>query len=353
MCQNPTMGSDGTGDHLIRPILLLPHDYVVEATRLIRQARRHVYFMCLIVRDDVETADLIDALKEAARRGVRVDVAADAFTYGDMGGIFVPLSYRGKRRRESNRLATTLTEAGAHFTWLGALRWRPFRGRTHIKFCVVDDVVYSFGGVNLYDKGVRNVDYMFKVEDAVLARRLAKVYKILRKSSLRKRSHRSFAIRFGPNRVLVDAGRAGDSVIYERACALARRSERIVLVSQYCPDGRLGRLLRQVPHEMYFNPPSNASGLNALMIRIGMLLSRNRTLYRRPEYLHAKCLVFFLDDGTKAAITGSHNFAAGGVRLGTREIALYTVDPAVIDQLERFIDEQVRVPSLPRPGRSG
>jgi len=342
-----------TDNHRIRPTLLLPHDYVADATRLIRQARRHVYFMCLIVRDDVETADLIEALKEAARRGVKVDVAADAFTYGDMGGIFVPLSYRGKRRRESSHLAMTLTEAGARFTWLGTLRWRPFRGRTHIKFCVVDDVVFSFGGVNLYDKGVRNVDYMFKVEDAVLARRLGKVYKILRKSSLRKRSHRSFSIRFGPSQVLVDAGRAHDSIIYERACALASRSERIVLVSQYCPDGRLGRLLRRIPHEMYFNPPANASGLNALMIRIGMLISRNRTLYRRPEYLHAKCLIFDLGDGSKAAITGSHNFASGGVRLGTREIALYTTDPAVIDQLERFIDEQVRAPSSPHPARLG
>jgi cardiolipin synthase len=42
-------------------------------------------------------------------------------------------------------------------------------------------------------------------------------------------------------------------------------------------------------------------------------------------------------DGSKVAITGSHNFASGGVWLGTREIALETRDPHIIEQLEQFV----------------
>ena len=42
------------------------------------------------------------------------------------------------------------------------------------------------------------------------------------------------------------------------------------------------------------------------------------------------------------AITGSHNFVRGGVTLGTREIALQTKNPLVIDQIEAFIESQVR-----------
>jgi cardiolipin synthase len=326
----------------IRTTLLLPHEYVTDATRLIREAKRRVFFMCLIVEDDVATGDFIDALEDAARRGVKVDVAADAFTYGDVGGNFLPKFYRTKRNRESNRMARSLTDAGVRFTWLGMSRWRPLRGRTHIKFCVVDDVVYSFGGVNLYDRGVNNVDYMLKVRHAALADRLGKVYASLRMSSLKNRPHQSFSIAFGLCHVLVDAGRARDSIIYRKACSLAREAESIVLVSQYCPDGPLGRLIRRTPHDLYFNRPDNASGFNKALIRVGMLFSGNRTLYRRNRYLHAKCIIFTMGKGKKVAMTGSHNFSYGGVRLGTREIALVTEDPEIIHQLERFCDEHVR-----------
>jgi cardiolipin synthase A/B len=342
MCHNPGMAHRKDHGDTLRPTLLLPAEYVADATRHIAQAKRHVYFMCLIVEDDVATDGFIDALKSAARRGIKVDVAADAFTYGDIGGNFLPLFYRTKRNRASNRMACELKEAGVRFTWLGMSHWLPLRGRTHIKFCVVDDMVYSFGGVNLYEKGVENVDYMFKVRDAALARRLAKVYKALRASSLANRGGHSFVVRFGPSRVLVDAGKRNDSIIYERACSLAERAKHITLISQYCPDGRLGRLIKKTPHEMYFNPPSNASGFNKALIWTGMRLSGLRSLYSRKQYLHAKCMVFDLGEGRKVALTGSHNFVWGGVRFGTREIALQTRDPAVIAQIERFCDEHVR-----------
>ena len=52
-------------------------------------------------------------------------------------------------------------------------------------------------------------------------------------------------------------------------------------------------------------------------------------------------MIFTLEDGSKVAITGSHNFAYTGVLLGTREIALETSDPKIIGQLEKFIDKEV------------
>ena len=48
-----------------------------------------------------------------------------------------------------------------------------------------------------------------------------------------------------------------------------------------------------------------------------------------------------MEDGSKVAITGSHNFAYTGVLLGTREIALETKDPSIIKQLESFIKKEV------------
>ena len=68
-----------------------------------------------------------------------------------------------------------------------------------------------------------------------------------------------------------------------------------------------------------------------------MYLTRLTTNYERDRYLHAKCIIFSFKDGSKTAITGSHNFVNGGVLLGTREVALETKEPSIIAQLEDFI----------------
>nr|MBP6038525.1 hypothetical protein [Candidatus Saccharimonas sp.] len=58
-------------------------------------------------------------------------------------------------------------------------------------------------------------------------------------------------------------------------------------------------------------------------------------------YLHAKFMIGTMPDGSKRAITGSHNFMFGSGLMGTREIALETTDTKIIRQLERFIDTYV------------
>jgi phosphatidylserine/phosphatidylglycerophosphate/cardiolipin synthase-like enzyme len=70
---------------------------------------------------------------------------------------------------------------------------------------------------------------------------------------------------------------------------------------------------------------------------MGTILTNQQTEYNHTPYLHAKCMIFEFEDGSKTAITGSHNFVHGGVLLGTREIALKTNNAAVIKQLEAFI----------------
>lgn len=324
------------------PDLLPPEEYIADATARIAAARRRVYLISLTIADDRKTAHLIAAVERAARRGVEVRVAADVFTYAELAGLFLPRRYLSKRARESATLARDLKRAGADFDWLGRDRGLIWRGRTHTKFCVVDDVVYSFGGVNLDDGGVSNNDYMLRFEDAGLADLLVDAYRRIRKANVKKVGHRARQFKFGKDRVLIDGGFVGDSIIYRRACDLAEKAERVVLVSQYCPTGRLGRIVKSRPHEIYFNPPGNATIANKLLIRFSMLWARTGTLYRRRQYLHAKAIVFYLPKGKVAAITGSHNFVRGGVWLGTREIALQTRNPATIEQIERFVAERVR-----------
>jgi cardiolipin synthase len=75
---------------------------------------------------------------------------------------------------------------------------------------------------------------------------------------------------------------------------------------------------------------------------VGLLFSKNKTLYTRDNYLHAKFIIFTMPDGKKIAITGSHNFMSESVIAGTREIALETHDKAIITQLESFFKTHIQ-----------
>ncbi len=322
--------------------LLLPREYIREATDLINKATSKVAFISVVLTDDDSTNELVDALADAARRGVDVQVAGDMFTYTELSGQFIPSHYYSKRVRSTTRMARTLSAAGVDFHWLGRLNITTISGRTHSKWCVIDDVVFSFGGVNLYERGLDNIDYMFRVKNAELAHKLAIEQRRIVAADKARYTYRShtFALN-GKNTVLFDAGFFGESIIYKRACQLAAEASHITLVSQYCPTGKLNRLLRQTDSTLYFNHWQHASGLNRFVIRVGMFLTRLTTDYTKDTYLHAKCIVFTMPDGTKAAITGSHNFVNGGAFLGTREVALETRDPKTIAQLESFIEQYV------------
>lgn len=298
--------------------------------------------MSLMFTDDDVTDDFVDALEAAADRGVSVQIAADVFTYGELGGHFLPFKFFTKKSRDTTASVRMLTKKGVVFNWLGRFSVTPVSGRTHIKCLIVDDVAYSFGGVNLYGKDILgNVDYMFKCKDGRLADDLTHEFNQITKADRGHYAYRSHKFSFGKDTVLTDGGFQGDSIIYRRTIELAKEAQDILLVSQYCPTGKLSRVLKTKSSRLYFNPPGLAGPLNKAVITLGMAFSGHKTLYSRDRYLHAKFMIFTMPDGRKIAITGSHNFVYGGVLLGTREIALETDDPKIVRQLERFFDQHV------------
>lgn len=324
------------------PKLLATPDYIKAAIKEIQQAKHRVIFMALMFTDDDVTDDFVDAIESAAERGVSVHIAADMFTYGELGGHFLPFKFFTKKARETTKMVKTLEEKGVTFDWLGRFSVTPVSGRTHIKCLVIDDVVFSFGGVNLYGHDIsNNVDYMFMCEDERLADDLSHEFYQITKADRGHYAYRSHKFSFGKHMVLTDGGFQGDSIIYRRAVELTRQAEKVLLVSQYCPTGKLSRLLKQRDSVLYFNPPALAGSFNKLVISAGMLLSGHKTLYTRNRYLHAKFMIFTMPDGKKVALSGSHNFVYGGVLLGTREIALETSDMKVIRQLEKFFKNNV------------
>ena len=321
--------------------LLSPTQYIHQATQAVDKATERVYLLSMVIADHEATHPLIVALENAARRGVEVVIAADIFTYGEVSGGFLPFRYYSHGTRETNRMVKTLKRAGVRFHWLGRARMTIFSGRTHNKWCIADDMVFTFGGVNLYEGGIQNNDYMFHLKDKQLAERIIQEQVRIQKAESRQNNYHSLAYEHKDMTVLIDGGIIGQSVIYRRAIELSEKAVHITFVSQYCPTGKLSRIFKNKSVKLYFNRPLQAEGLNRIVIRFGVFVSGLRTSYTRARYLHAKCIIFTMEDGSKVAITGSHNFAYTGVLLGTREIALETRDPKIISQLETFIKKEV------------
>lgn len=322
--------------------LVSPEAYMKQATELVNQAQHRVLLIAMVIAEHEATRDLIEALKAAARRGVAVTVSADIFTYGEVNGSFLPLRYYSPGGRQATAMAKALKAAGVNFSWLGHGRVTIFNGRTHSKWCVIDTTSFVFGGVNVYEGGIANADYMFRVESLTLANRLEKEMEKIQRAERSSTNYRSHAFPLETDRVLFDGGIMGNSIIYNRVCELAREAQEVLFVSQYCPTARLAGILKKHPAaKLYFNRPAQATVLNRLLIRISMLFSRLQTSYTKNRYLHAKFMIFTMPSGKKIAITGSHNFAWTGVLMGTREIALETRDPKVIKQLETFYEKEI------------
>lgn len=321
--------------------LLLPKDYIHTATQEIKNARRRVLLVSMVIADHPATHQLIEAMKDAAQRGVKVTVAADVFTYGEVSGSFLPIRYYSPNAKLATQMAKMLKSAGVDFHWLGRARMTLFNGRTHTKWCVVDDTVFTFGGINLYQKGIDSTDYMFRSTDAQLADRLEQEQHRLQRAELRATNYPSTTYPIKEGVVLIDGGIIAHSLIYKRVCELARQATNVLYVSQYGPTGRLARILRRKSTRLYFNHPEQADFLNGLLLRVNQKLTGLKSRYRRKRYLHAKFMIFTLPGGKKVAISGSHNFAYASVLFGTREIALETSNKVVIRQLERFYSEHI------------
>lgn len=322
--------------------LLLAPDYVSDATKAINKAKQRVILMSMVIADQPASHDLLDALSAAAKRGVEVQVTADTFTFGEINGGFLWMRYNSRPIRSVTNMVKKLKSAGVRFNWLGRTKTTMFTGRTHSKWCLVDDTVYCFGGVNILQSGIaENADYMFKTESTELADRIVNEYQRILASDRNGNPLRNRRLVLPFGNVLVDGGIAGSSIIYKRACDLAKEAKSVTLVSQYPPTGKLAKLIRQTRHSSYINRPEHAKGLNRLVIKYSQWRDPVSTLYQRKRYIHAKFIIFTMKDNTKIAISGSHNFNYSGVLFGTREIALETKDQKIIGQLEEFLKNEI------------
>lgn len=296
--------------------------------------------------NDDATHDLITALIRAAQRGVDVSIAMDIyFTYREIKVTnpgFRSFHTHIKRMRETRH---RLEREGIKVRWLSQFGMVLFSRRTHIKWSIVDSIVYSYGGTNLYAESIHhNTDFIFRVADKRLAEQMIAEHDRVIRSDRAGHGYRSHFFGTPTHRILVDGGHIADSIIYRHAVRYADEATRIVYVSQYCPSGKLARLLKRNPdNELYFNSPSSLRDtVSRSLARISSYAhSAITNSYQRQRYLHAKFMLFEMPDGQPIAITGSHNFIGMGSTLGNREVALETTDPHIIHALQTFLDQHI------------
>jgi cardiolipin synthase len=321
------------------PQLLDAVSYVADLTARVSTAKKRIIITSMIINDDPSTNALIAALMDAARRGVSVDVMFDTFTFREFGGYFNPFRRLKKRSRQAIATMRRLESAGVAVTLLGKnIIVNPFAGVTHIKWSVVDSDCYAFGGVNLYHEGVHGAtDYMIRIDDATLADQIA-----AQQQAIQGGYFKGYEGQSSVGNWLVDSGFKGESIIYDRAVSLASEAESIVYISQYCPSGALVDAMRGTSGEYYFNTPISAPFPTNLMLWYDQKATGIYSAYKRQKYLHAKCIIFTMPGGKKIALTGSHNFSYKGVQFGTREVALETDHPVIIEQIENFLQDWIK-----------
>lgn len=327
-----------------KPTLLTGDAYARDLVKSINKAKARILLLTTIMRDDdPRSHDIVEALIAAAERNVEISICVDTFTYLEPKEFILRFPKRQPARAvQAVKLERRLKKHGIKFHWLGQRASLLITGRTHSKWSIVDDVVYSFGGVNLDNESFNNTDYLIRFHDANLADHLAGEQSRIRKADQRGGALRSH-IRPIDNqtKLLVDGGLLIDSVIYRRACELAKTSKRAVFVSQYCPTGNLNRQLKRQNAKLYFNHWRQAFWVNRLLITLGTLTAKQDTLYKRSNYLHAKFIIFTMPDKSQVAISGSHNFMYGSGAIGTKEVAIETTDPRLIKQLTDFYKDYV------------
>ncbi len=307
---------------------------------------------------------LVSAMLKASKSGAKVHFAADTYNYlidkttWKPGPLFwhktLPKQLKEPFKSFHDNL-TKLSTAGVNITLLNPgpkLLSNPFSGRSHIKYCLINDTSY-IGGCNLSSSV--HIDIMIKSNNKTLAQTLRQFsQKITAEPTVKKAlKHKDQTIKINKDLdLLIDAGVKKQSIIYDQALHLIDSAkEYIFMTSQYPPHGatahRLARATKRgVNVRLLYNSPVKHHGYIKLLLSVTkkyyqIILPKELFKNELPEdnlYIHSKALLS--DTG---AMFGSHNFATAGVKFGTAEFCLQFGTPRYNDQIIKTIENQLNL----------
>lgn len=320
--------------------LLEGEDYFQALLKKLPKAKSRIVLAAMIIVWGEKTDAVFAELDKALQRGVRVHVLLDTYTRLQYAvGSKIPKNVMRLRLKKTFALLEELRKKGARVDYVGKLGINPYKGRCHVKITVIDDDSYSFGGMNFMDENFENSDYMLhtgspEVADCLeqLADRIGSHSGAMPDAEVALTSADS---------ILFDGGQQGSSIIFERAVILADQAKKVYFVSQMAPSGALAHALNETDTAYYFTRPEQMPAPNSWGQAFDQQRYRIANKYQLPSYIHAKFMLFELQNGEKALLTGSNNFSWRGVAYGTKEIAIYSTDPHLWKQLFNFFKEHI------------
>ena len=299
-------------------------------------ARRSIELEIYIYANDEIGRQFLDALTQAAKRGVQVRVLADAY-----GSFMLSRSF-----------FEPLIQAGGEIRFFNPLRFSRFGVRNHRKLLICDRQTSFLGGANICDchsgDGIAQgwFDLMAKMEDAKLAALLAGEFEQTFANAAfahgrfrRLRAFRRFRRRTDEKQIFaVRPGRGASS--FQRALhqQLADARSADFIVPYFLPSRKLRKLLRQIvkrggrvrlilPAKCDV-PLARAAGL----IYYTRLLRGGVEIYEyQPQILHAK--LYFVDEHVFA---GSSNLDRRSFKLNYELMLRFTDAATVAEAKEIF-----------------
>lgn len=318
--------------------LLITDQYYNNLLNAVMYAKARIVLAGMVVYVDDKTMPILDQVELATKRGVLVHIYVDSgFRHVLIGDNPYALLKHRQTLIKTLDVFARLRQAGAQITELRKMGLNPFKGRCHVKAVVVDNQIFSFGGINFTGNAFKSADYMLYKADTKVA---DEVVKMLAKLVIDQNGDAEYVID-SKNNILLDNGKPGQSIIYDRTCELAQNAKKIYYISQMVPSGRLASVIKATNSVCYFNRPAQGKGLIVASLIVDKAHVKIANYYKRKKYLHAKFMLFEMQDGSKALISGSHNFSWRGVVYGTQEIALYSTDEKLWNQLYVFMKQNV------------
>jgi cardiolipin synthase len=314
-------------------------DYYTALVRGIPKATRRIIIHAMDIRWGPRCDVLAPLLSEAAKRGVQVQIVGDAYSRFQAR---MPRLNRAKGAswQHSVTVNERLRADGVIVTYIGKLGFNPFAGRTHSKITLLDDHIFTFGGVNFTDDSFDNTDYMLEMHDPILADRLARLVKRIASNQL---VLSDLEEQVGGNATLLfDGGQPKTSTIYDTACRIVSQAKKVYYVSQMCPSGRLAKLIKATDYECYFIRPGQADIPSNLALMADKQRYHIKNSYHGEKYIHAKFILTEDKNGTRHLVSGSNNFSWRGIAYGTKEIAVHSTDDRLWQDFYSFLNSQIK-----------
>ncbi len=226
------------------------------------------------------------------------------------------------------------------------------QNHNHIKLFIVDDVAW-IGSMNLRESDFIMSNAMIKITDPELVEELARIYDI----STQEKAAPNETVRVGESELLFDGGNPKDSVIYDKAVEMIdslQEGDEAVLIGQYAPVKMMyGQLLDKMRSKMdegaktkFLTPPTEALhpvGGAARYLQKSIDKREAQTPNMETTTLarktHLKAMMVTRANGEREVLFGSHNLTSWTVRIGNKELSIWSKDPEVVDSVANLLDQ--------------